>query len=592
METQNAKKIVLLLAIGLLLPAASLWGDIWYVDAAAPAGGDGNTWATAFRDIQSAVDAADPTWMECMAPFDHIYVKKGIYAPASTITINKVVDILGGFPNSVANPTPAQRNWKTNLTIVTGGNLRSCFHITSICELNGFYIQNGFSTSLGSAVFVDNVDPAECPFGSWITVKIKNCWIRDCEDSAVYDDHSDVTIQDCILSGNSSATGGAIYHNRSSPLIERCKFYENQATAVGSLGGGAIAGWYGNLDTGQVARINDCLFYENSAANYGGAISYQQGYPRIKNCTFVKNTAGMAGGAYHANMSDAPRIWNSICWDNSPDELDLLDQAGQEVRYCDIEGGYTGINGSNNINKNPRFVDADADDYHLQSISPCIDTASEWYGNDSDLDKQDRPLDGDGDGTPEYDMGAYEFSFVDLMITAIETRPYKPAPLQAVDIDITVVNQGTKDATQLFYVDWYADRDVPPVAQEAGSRWAEVDSLGAGETIVVTLSSWDYELAGVYTMYAQVDTDEDVAENNETNNLFGPQTIHVNTCRADINEDNHVDMEDIARMAKAWLSSEGGPGWDRQCDLTEPGDGEIGIPDMSVLADDWLCKEP
>ncbi len=591
METQNVKKIALFFAIGLLLPAASLWGDIWYVDADAPAGGDGTSWATAFRDLQSAINAADPRWMECMAPYDHIYVKSGIYVPASTITINKVVDILGGFPNSVANPTPAQRNWKTNLTIVSGGDLRRCFHITRICELNGFYIQNGYHTSFGGAVFVDNVDPVDCLSG-WLTVRIRNCWIRFSEDSAVYDDRSDVTIQDCIFSDNSASAGGAIYHTYSSPLIERCKFYGNEATGLSSVGGGAIGGFYGNVTTGQVTRINDCLFYENTSANHGGAISYNQGYPRIKHCTFANNTAANDGGAYYADITDAPRIWNSICWDNSPDQLYLLDQAGQEVRYCDIEGGYTGINGSHNINKNPRFVDAATDNYHLQSISPCIDTASEVYGTGDDLDKQDRPLDGDGDGTAEYDMGAYEYSFVDLMITAIETRPYKPAPLQAVDIDVTVVNQGTQDATQPFYVDWYANRAVPPVPNVTGNRWAEVDSLGAGETIVVTLSSWNYGSAGAYSMYAQVDTEEDVAESNETNNIFGPQTIHVNTCRADINEDNHVDLEDMARIAKAWLSSDGEPGWDRQCDLTEPGDGEIGIPDMSVLADDWLCKEP
>ncbi len=589
MEPKGYRKMGLATLASILFFASSVSGVIWYVDADAAAGGDGTSWGTAFQDIQSAVNAADNSWTECMAPEDQIYVKSGIYAPADTITVNKVVHMYGGFPNGVANPDFEQRDWQMYPTIVSGGDLRRCFHITRICLLDGFYLQHGYSTSFGSAVFVDHVDPVDCPFTGWLTVRIRHCGIRNNRGAAVYDDRSDMTLQDCILSDNTASAGGAVYHTNTSPLIERCIFYENEATVAGSLGGGAIAGFYGNVTTGQITRINNCLFYENYAANHGGAISYNQGYPRIKNCTFVNNTSENAGGAYYASVTDAPRIWNTICWDNSPDELSLLDQEGQEVRYCDIEGNYTGINGSNNKNELPHFVNTGGNDYHLLSSSPCIDSGANMYGIVDDLDGQDRPLDGNGDGTTVCYMGAYEYSFVDLIITGIETHPYKPGPLQDMEMDVTIVNQGTKDAGS-FFVDWYADRSFPPGPGE-GDRWNSVSSLGAGDSTVVTLPVYQYELAGAYSMYAQVDTDTDVDESKEDNNIFGPQTINVNTCRADINEDNRVDLEDVALLAKAWLSLEDGPGWNRECDLTEPGDGSIGIPDMMVLADGWLCTE-
>jgi len=308
-----------------------------------------------------------------------------------------------------------------------------------------------------------------------------------------------------------------------------------------------------------------------------------------ENCTFANNTAVNAGGAYHANISDAPRIWNCICWGNSPDQLDLLGSAGQEVRYCDIQGGYTGPSGSNNIDDNPDFIGGG--DYRLRSVSPCIDTGSNNYGITDDLDGQDRPLDGDGDNVAVCDMGAYEYSFVDLIIESIETRPYKPAPGQSVDVDITITNQGIGDADN-FYLDWYADESTPPGPGDIGDVYQSVSALAAEDTTIITLSYGGYPSAGAYQMYAQIDTDDNVAESNEANNIFGPQVINVNTCRADINEDGRVNLFDFACLSEAWLSSEGGANWDRECDLTEPGDGNVNIDDLRITAADWLCSEP
>lgn len=589
MKTPTLKPLFVAVLFLAMLSISTVTAATWYVDSDAPVGGDGTSWATAYRSIQSAVTSASGLWMTCMSPNDSIYVKSGTYSLSSTITVGKVVNLYGGFPNSMSDPSFSDRDPAVYQTIVTGNDTVRCFELTNKSKIDGFVIEHGDATG-GAGVYVDAA-PYDCTT-FWVTAKIRNCVFRNNTGGAIYDNRSDVEVSDCTFSSNSDTAGGAIYHSYSSPLIERCIFNNNEATAPASLGGGAIAGFGGNSTTGQVTRINNCLFYDNYAQSRGGAIAYHDVYPRIKNCTFADNDTDAVmgnGGAYYAFNADAPRLWNCIFWGNTPDQLDLRDNTGQQVRYCDVQGGFTGVGASYIINDNPDFVASG--DYHLQGVSPCIDTGSNNYGITDDLEGRTRPLDGDDDGVATCDMGAYEYAYADLIIEAIETNPYKPAPGESVDVDITITNQGTSD-TGSFWLDWYADRASPPAISELGDEYEQVSSLAAGQTTVITLSYSGYSSAGAYQMYAQIDTEEQVDESEETNNIFGPQTINVNTCRADINEDNDVNLLDLARFGRAWMSTPGSGAWDRESDLTEPGDEIIDIDDLEILSNDWLCSEP
>ena len=56
----------------------------------------------------------------------------------------------------------------------------------------------------------------------------------------------------------------------------------------------------------------------------------------------------------------------------------------------------------------PLFLNPSGADFHLQPNSPAIDQGSAVDAPADDLDGRLRPWDGDGNGTAEYGIGAYE----------------------------------------------------------------------------------------------------------------------------------------------------------------------------------------
>ncbi|MGP1273339.1 MAG: GC-type dockerin domain-anchored protein [Phycisphaerales bacterium] len=114
-----------LVALGLILgPTLGVAGQAsaqttWFVDADAAPGGDGLTWATAFDDLQPALELA--------LPGDQIWVAEGTYAPSVNDPIAGVsmpyfimpdgVAILGGFVGTETDE--AQRDPDANETIIS-----------------------------------------------------------------------------------------------------------------------------------------------------------------------------------------------------------------------------------------------------------------------------------------------------------------------------------------------------------------------------------------------------------------------------------------------------------------------------------------
>jgi hypothetical protein len=130
----------------------------------------------------------------------------------------------------------------------------------------------------------------------------------------------------------------------------------------------------------------------------------------MTNCTVTDNSAAEQGGGIHNDDGSDMTLTNCIFWGDSPEEISGQWTDWITVSHCCIQGGWTG---EANIDADPLFVNATEDDYHLLLDSPCIDTGDNVAvrPDTNDLDSNPRILDGDNDGVPVVDMGAYEYRF-------------------------------------------------------------------------------------------------------------------------------------------------------------------------------------
>jgi predicted outer membrane repeat protein len=389
-----------------MLAWTSVYGADWYVDPSV-SDGDGSSWDSAFQTIQEAVDASSSALAECEDPTDQIHVRQGTYNRTSPIEISKYVTILGGYNDE------GVRDWQNSPSIIDGQNETGCLIITGPCIFDGFVIRNGFNAVAGGGLYI-NSTPEHCLMDDFYRVpKIRNCRIEyntAGTGGGIYDLQSNTEIENCTFQGNTAGAGGGVFHASSSVTIEKCIFLDNDATDPSSIGGGAIAGVFNHPVTEGLTHIINSLFHGNTAESWGGAIATTHIYPRIWNCTFYDNGAGISGGAYHNNTySDAPFVRNSIFWENSPDQLDVVTaNTHYYVSQSVVQGGWEGRGEENSV-ENPGFVSPETGDFHLMPGSPCIDEGYSWGMPEEDLDGRLRPHDGNDDGEAEWDIGAYEF---------------------------------------------------------------------------------------------------------------------------------------------------------------------------------------
>jgi hypothetical protein len=142
----------------------------------------------------------------------------------------------------------------------------------------------------------------------------------------------------------------------------------------------------------------------------------------VLNSSFSKNSAPSGGSIalfVYTNNPAKGLVQNSVLWDNAttPD-IYVYPGCFMRVRTSCLSEA-SSYPGAGNINADPKFVDGAGGDLRLQSGSPCIDRGNNYIDYfpivpgfqllpSTDLDGNWRIVDGNGDGTPTVDMGAYE----------------------------------------------------------------------------------------------------------------------------------------------------------------------------------------
>ncbi|HIO37258.1 MAG TPA: right-handed parallel beta-helix repeat-containing protein, partial [Candidatus Marinimicrobia bacterium] len=364
----------------------------YYVDINRPDdSGDGTSWATAKKHLQSALhlvygygygggygEGGDYGQNEI-----EIWVAAGTYNPSyetyeeygdyyadryATFEIPSGVAVYGGFTGAVDEVDLSQRDWANNVTILSGdidGNdaegdrSSNAYHVVSFHSVNENTVLDGFTITGGNA---DGDDEAS-------------------NGGGIFNDFSNggsPNIGNCIISGNSAANGGGGMYNKAysegdsfgSLTLTNCVISGNSA---GSMGGG---------------------IYGHSKFTLSGGFVYSAFNLTLNNCTITGNSAVFGGGFYYSYEGNTVHpdiglttVINSIFWNNnSPEQAE------------------TWPDPSFLMNIDPDDAPTTDGDFHLIEGSPAIDSGTNDYSGRPDLDL---------DGNPRIqndiiDMGAYE----------------------------------------------------------------------------------------------------------------------------------------------------------------------------------------
>jgi len=200
----------------------------------------------------------------------------------------------------------------------------------------------------GAGSILDGVTVTGGQFGVYCSSAssptISHCLIRDNAYYGVSTNGSSPTLRDCTIADN---TQQGAYMNGGAPTLRDCRIVDNDSTGVACV-------------YSSTATLENCVIARNASHGIG---SYSDATPTVTNCTIAHNTTGGIYGACGA-------ITNCIIWGHTDDLYNC------SATYSCIEDADAG---TGNIHADPLFVDTDANDFHLDVNSPCIDGGVPWH---------------------------------------------------------------------------------------------------------------------------------------------------------------------------------------------------------------------
>jgi hypothetical protein len=164
---------------------------------------------------------------------------------------------------------------------------------------------------------------------------------------------------------------------------------------------------------GVVIRNN--LIYDNDGQYYNEAAMWLE---NLKDVRVHHNTIyGQAGHGVRLKNVVRPVLSNNIFSQNADSHIVFDGTVTDPIIDHNLFHGPSNKKGTNYIEGDPKFVDIDGDDFHLESSSPAIDAGID-VGVAQDIEGNPRPQ---GAG---FDIGAYEYFSLRLAVRTRETTAY------------------------------------------------------------------------------------------------------------------------------------------------------------------------
>ncbi len=257
---------------------------IIYVDAAANGAQNGTSWPNAYRHLGPALDTA-PAGAEIRVAQGNYFPNEGYTSSPSGNYRNfsfrlPVNGTLRGGYAGVAGENPNEQSVKDYRTYLSA-NIVITRDPFTFQEQHAYHVVTGASDAVLDGVFLGNAQAN----GQTITSSA---------GGGIYCNQTDMTVMNCMLSGNEAVYGGGIY---------------------------AL-----NADV----RVVNCLIICNNAVANGGAVYAQNANVELINCTMTGNEAEGHGRTVFAQNASVD-IVNTIVWGTTRENPNMPPRTGAHL---------------------------------------------------------------------------------------------------------------------------------------------------------------------------------------------------------------------------------------------------------------------